>query len=112
MTTAVFPGSFDPPTYGHINIIERASRLFRIMPPSFVTAFLSSAHPFASSSSRALARRSSSGTAPGIAAAIDAAKDAMARHSTGDEDYNNAAARLADALARLKVVDIARTRRK
>ena len=28
MTTAVFPGSFDPPTYGHINIIERASRLF------------------------------------------------------------------------------------
>ncbi len=44
--------------------------------------------------------------------AIDAAKDAMARHSTGDKDYNNAAARLADALARLKVVDIARTRRK
>ena len=28
MTTAVFPGSFDPPTYGHINIIERASHLF------------------------------------------------------------------------------------
>lgn len=28
MTTAVFPGSFDPPTYGHLNIIERASRLF------------------------------------------------------------------------------------
>jgi len=28
MTTAVFPGSFDPPTYGHINIIERASALF------------------------------------------------------------------------------------
>ena len=28
MTTAVFAGSFDPPTYGHINIIERASRLF------------------------------------------------------------------------------------
>ena len=28
MTTAVFPGSFDPPTYGHLNIIERCSRLF------------------------------------------------------------------------------------
>ena len=25
---AVFPGSFDPPTYGHLNIIERTSRLF------------------------------------------------------------------------------------
>ncbi len=28
MNTAVFAGSFDPPTYGHLNIIERASRLF------------------------------------------------------------------------------------
>ena len=28
MSKAVFPGSFDPPTYGHLNIIERASRLF------------------------------------------------------------------------------------
>ncbi len=28
MITAVFPGSFDPPTYGHLNIIERSSRLF------------------------------------------------------------------------------------
>ncbi len=28
MTTAVFPGSFDPLTYGHLNIIERASALF------------------------------------------------------------------------------------
>lgn len=28
MSTAVFPGTFDPPTYGHLNIIERASRLF------------------------------------------------------------------------------------
>ncbi|MBP5452323.1 MAG: pantetheine-phosphate adenylyltransferase [Treponema sp.] len=25
---AVFPGSFDPPTLGHLNIIERTSRLF------------------------------------------------------------------------------------
>ena len=25
---AVFPGSFDPPTLGHINIIERASSIF------------------------------------------------------------------------------------
>ena len=28
MTTAVFAGSFDPPTYGHLNIIQRASSLF------------------------------------------------------------------------------------
>ena len=28
MVTAVFPGSFDPPTYGHLNVIERASALF------------------------------------------------------------------------------------
>lgn len=28
MTTAVFPGSFDPPTYGHLNIIERAKTIF------------------------------------------------------------------------------------
>ena len=28
MVTAVFPGSFDPPTYGHLNVIERAKNLF------------------------------------------------------------------------------------
>jgi pantetheine-phosphate adenylyltransferase len=28
MFKAVFPGSFDPPTLGHMNIIERASLLF------------------------------------------------------------------------------------
>jgi pantetheine-phosphate adenylyltransferase len=28
MTTAVFPGSFDPPTNGHLNIIQRACKLF------------------------------------------------------------------------------------
>ncbi len=28
MTKAVFAGTFDPPTYGHMNVIERASRLF------------------------------------------------------------------------------------
>ena len=28
MSTAVFPGSFDPPTYGHLNVIERASKIF------------------------------------------------------------------------------------
>lgn len=28
MLKAVYPGSFDPPTNGHVNIIERASRLF------------------------------------------------------------------------------------
>lgn len=28
MVKAVFPGSFDPPTYGHVNIIERARTIF------------------------------------------------------------------------------------
>lgn len=28
MTKAVFAGTFDPPTYGHLNVIERACRLF------------------------------------------------------------------------------------
>ena len=28
MTSAVFPGTFDPPTNGHLNLIERGSRLF------------------------------------------------------------------------------------
>lgn len=28
MTHAVCPGSFDPPTLGHLDVIERASRLF------------------------------------------------------------------------------------
>ena len=28
MISAVYPGSFDPPTYGHINIIERARQIF------------------------------------------------------------------------------------
>jgi len=28
MLKAVYPGSFDPPTFGHINIIRRASKLF------------------------------------------------------------------------------------
>ena len=28
MFKAVFPGSFDPPTLGHLNIIERASAIF------------------------------------------------------------------------------------
>lgn len=27
MRTAIYPGSFDPPTYGHLDIIERASKL-------------------------------------------------------------------------------------
>jgi len=28
MIKAVFPGSFDPPTYGHLNIVDRARGLF------------------------------------------------------------------------------------
>jgi pantetheine-phosphate adenylyltransferase len=28
MRRAVYPGSFDPPTLGHVDVVERASRLF------------------------------------------------------------------------------------
>lgn len=28
MTTALYPGSFDPPTNGHLDVIERAARIF------------------------------------------------------------------------------------
>ena len=28
MVRAVFPGSFDPPTNGHLNVIDRASKIF------------------------------------------------------------------------------------
>jgi pantetheine-phosphate adenylyltransferase len=28
MVSALFPGSFDPPTFGHMNIIERARKIF------------------------------------------------------------------------------------
>jgi pantetheine-phosphate adenylyltransferase len=28
VTTAVYPGSFDPITYGHLDVIERAARIF------------------------------------------------------------------------------------
>ncbi len=27
-TIAVYPGSFDPPTYGHLDIVDRSSRVF------------------------------------------------------------------------------------
>ena len=28
MSTAIYPGSFDPVTYGHLDIIKRSSRMF------------------------------------------------------------------------------------
>ncbi len=38
-TTALYAGSFDPPTYGHLNIIERAAKIF----PKLIVAIGSSA---------------------------------------------------------------------
>jgi len=29
MVKALFPGSFDPPTFGHLNILERSRKIFR-----------------------------------------------------------------------------------
>lgn len=31
MRTAIYPGTFDPITYGHMDVIERASRLFDLI---------------------------------------------------------------------------------
>lgn len=28
---AIYPGSFDPPTYGHLDVLERASKLFELI---------------------------------------------------------------------------------
>ena len=28
MTTAIYPGSFDPLTFGHVDVVERSARLF------------------------------------------------------------------------------------
>ncbi len=44
--------------------------------------------------------------------AIKAAKESIANHGTGDTDYAHALSRLADAMARLKVVETARNRRR
>ena len=44
--------------------------------------------------------------------AIKVAKESIANHGTGDTDYAHALSRLADAMARLKVVETARNRRR
>ena len=44
--------------------------------------------------------------------AIKVAKESIANHGTGDGDYAHALSRLADAMARLKVVETARNRRR
>lgn len=44
--------------------------------------------------------------------AIKVAKESIANHGTGDADYAHALSRLADAMARLKVVETERNRRR
>ncbi|MDY6471072.1 MAG: ATP synthase F1 subunit epsilon, partial [Succinivibrio dextrinosolvens] len=44
--------------------------------------------------------------------AIKAAKDELNRHGSGDTDYAHALSKLADAMARIKVVEIAKNRRR
>ena len=44
--------------------------------------------------------------------AIKVAKESIANHGTGDADYAHALSRLAGAMARLKVVETARNRRR
>jgi len=44
--------------------------------------------------------------------AMREAKEALDKHGTGDTDYAHALSRLADAMARIKVVEIAKNRRR
>lgn len=44
--------------------------------------------------------------------AIKVAKESIANHGTGDANYAHALSRLADAMARLKVIETARNRRR
>ena len=54
MSIAVYPGSFDPVTYGHIDIIERSAKVFDKLiiavlvnsakKPMFTTLFVSYQH--------------------------------------------------------------------
>lgn len=44
--------------------------------------------------------------------AIKVAKESISNHGTGDADYAHALSRLADAMARLKVVETAKNRRR
>ena len=48
MKIAIYPGSFDPITTGHLNIIERASKIFdRLIvcaPCNKITKYVSSPH--------------------------------------------------------------------
>jgi len=37
VTTAIYPGSFDPLTFGHIDVIERSARLFDLVVVSILT---------------------------------------------------------------------------
>lgn len=37
MTTAIYPGSFDPLTFGHVDIVERSARLFEKVIVSILT---------------------------------------------------------------------------
>ena len=47
-----------------------------------------------------------------VIAAIKTAKKMLENHGSGDSDYAHALSRLADAMARLKVVEISRNRRR
>lgn len=63
-TVAIYPGSFDPPTMGHLDLIERGSRIFARL----VVAVLRNAEkqPLFRSAERAAMLRACIGRMPGV----------------------------------------------
>jgi pantetheine-phosphate adenylyltransferase len=61
---AIYPGSFDPPTLGHLDVIERASRLFDEL--IVAVGVNSSKRPLLSTEQRIAALRESTASIPNV----------------------------------------------
>jgi len=69
MKTAVFPGSFDPVTLGHLDIIERASKLFDRVVVS-IAPNGEKAHPMFTDEQKLALMKASIATLPNVEAEI------------------------------------------